>query len=74
MKTLTELKGLMLEDYKFQFEVLANRVYGLPENHKLSFYLVGLKDEIRLPVRMFHPKSLIDAYSRKNSRRTHLNH
>jgi hypothetical protein len=36
----------MLEDYKSQFEVLANRVYGLLENHKLSFYLGGLEDDI----------------------------
>jgi hypothetical protein len=53
----------MLEDYKSQFEVLANRVYGLLENHKLSFYLGGLEDDIWLPVRIFHPKNLTDAYS-----------
>jgi hypothetical protein len=29
----------------------------------LSCFLGGLKDEIRLPVRMFNPKTLVDAYS-----------
>jgi hypothetical protein len=64
METLTKLKQVgLLEDYKTQFENLAIKVHGLPETHKLSCFLGGLKDEIRLPVRMFNPKSLVDAYS-----------
>jgi hypothetical protein len=64
METLSKLKqeGL-LEDYKTKFDTLSLKVQGLPEAHKLSCFLGGLKDEIRLPVRMFNPKSHMDAYS-----------
>jgi hypothetical protein len=35
----------------------------LTDPHKLSCFLGGLRDDIRLPVRMFNPKTLNDAYS-----------
>ena len=41
--------------YKAQFEVLSNRIKGLFPAHKLSCFLSGLKDEIRLHVRMLNP-------------------
>jgi hypothetical protein len=44
METLSKLHQIgELEEYKSQFEVLANRVHDLPEHHKLSFFLGGLK-------------------------------
>ncbi|XP_075665827.1 uncharacterized protein LOC142635577 [Castanea sativa] len=48
--------------YKAQFEVLSNRIKGLSPTHKLSCFLGGLKDEIRLPVRMLNPQSLNEAF------------
>jgi hypothetical protein len=42
---------------------LANWVHDLPEHHKLSCFLGGLKPEIRFLVRMFNPKTLVEAYS-----------
>jgi hypothetical protein len=64
MENLTILKQVgSLEDYKTQFDTLATKVHALPDFHKLSMFLGGLRDEIRLPVRMFNPKTLIDAYS-----------
>jgi len=64
METLTNLKQVgLLEEYKTQFDTLAIKVHDLPDFHKFSMFLGGLKEEIRLPVRMFNPKSLIDAYS-----------
>lgn len=44
--------------YKGQFEALSNRVKELPDKHKLSCFLSGLKEEIRLPVKMFNPLNL----------------
>ena len=35
---------------------------GLSESHKLSCFLSGLKDEIRLLVRMLMPKYLSEAF------------
>jgi hypothetical protein len=64
METLSKLKqDGSLEDYKTKFDTLALKVQRLPEEHKLSCFLGGLKGEIRLPVHMFNPKSLVDAYS-----------
>jgi len=58
MEELTKLKQVgVLEDYKTQFDFLASKVIGLPDSHKLSMFLGGLKDEIRIPIRMFHPKT-----------------
>ena len=48
--------------YKGNFEILSNRIMGLSESHKLSCFLSGLKDEIRLPVRMLVPKTLNEAF------------
>jgi hypothetical protein len=59
MESLVSLKQTgSVEEYKCQFELLANRVVGLLENLKLSFFIGGLSEEIRLPVRMFNPKSM----------------
>ena len=44
--------------YKGNFEILSNRIMGLSESHKMSCFLSGLKDEIRLPIGMLVPKSL----------------
>jgi hypothetical protein len=64
METLSKLKqDGPLEEYKNQFDTLALKAQHLPEFHKLSCFLGGLKDEIKLPVRMFNPKTLVDAYS-----------
>ena len=48
--------------YKSQFEALSNRVKGLSEPHKLSCFLSGQKDEIRLSVRMLAYKTLNTAF------------
>ena len=48
--------------YKGQFEALSNRIKELSEKHKLSCFLSGLKDEIRLPVRMLNPQKLNTAF------------
>ena len=48
--------------YKAQFEVLSNKIKGLSSSHKLSCFLSGLKDKIRLPARMLNPQSLNEAF------------
>ena len=63
MKALTRLKQTtIVVSYKGKFEILSNRIKGLSEFHKSSCFLSGLKDKIRLPVRMLVPKSLNDAF------------
>ena len=63
MEALTRLKQTTtVVFYKGNFKILSNRIKGLSESHKLSFFLSGLKDETRLPVRMLVPKSLNDAF------------
>ena len=63
MEALIRLKQTTtVVSYKGNFEILSNRIKGFFESHKLSCFLSGLKDEIRLPVRMLVPKSLNDAF------------
>lgn len=63
IKALTRLKQTStIANQKAQCESLSNRLRGLSESHKLSYFLSGLKDEIRLSVRMFNPTSLNAAY------------
>ena len=57
MEMLTRLRQTAtVAMYKAQFEVLSNRIKGLSLAHKLSCFLSGLKDKIRLPVRMLNPQ------------------
>ena len=49
-------------NYKGQFEALSNKIRDLSESHKLSCFLNGLRDEIRLPVKMLNPKTLNEAF------------
>ena len=61
--SLTKLKQTStVIAYKCNFEILSNRIFGLSKSHKLSCFLSGLNDEIRLPVRMFVPKTLNEAF------------
>jgi hypothetical protein len=63
MEALTRSKQTTsVEDYKERFEAISDRVRGIDDNNRLSCFLSGLKDEIRLPVRMFKPQSLLVAY------------
>ena len=63
MEALTRLKQITtVVSYKGNFEILSNRIKRLSKSHKLSCFLSGLKDEIRLPVKMLVPKSLNDAF------------
>lgn len=48
-ETLTRLRQIAsVAMHKAQFEILSNRIKGLSSSHKLSCFLSGLKDEIRL--------------------------
>ena len=63
MEALTRLRQTStVALYKGEFEALANRIRGLSPQHKLSCFLSGLKDEVRLPVRMLNPLTLIAAF------------
>ena len=63
MEMLTRLRQkTYVAMYKAQFEVLSNRIKGLSSSHKLSCFLSGLKDKIRLPVHMLNPQSLNEAF------------
>jgi hypothetical protein len=49
--------------YKGQFEALSNRIRNLSEAHKLSCFMSGLRDEVRLVVKMQGARSLGEAYA-----------
>ncbi|KAF5470266.1 hypothetical protein F2P56_010790, partial [Juglans regia] len=63
IELLTRLKQVgTVEEYKSKFEALSNRLGGLSESYKLSCFLSGLRDDIRLSVKMFKPEKLLTAY------------
>lgn len=64
MEALTKFRQVgSVKEYKAQFETLSNRLSGLLDAYKLSYFLSGVKDEIRIPMRMFNPSNLTTAYS-----------
>ncbi|XP_062173762.1 uncharacterized protein LOC133879249 [Alnus glutinosa] len=65
MEAMMRLKqSTTVTAYKTQFESLSNRLRGgVSYQNKISCFLSGLKDEIRLPVRMLNPDSLNTAFS-----------
>ena len=74
MKSLTRLKQTTnVVVYKGQFEALSNKIRGLSDSHKLSCFLSGLKDEVRLPVKMFNPKKLNEAFGLAKIQEEYLN-
>lgn len=63
MEALTKLKqSTTVAANKSQFEMLSNRIRNLFESHKLSCFMSGLKDEVRLAMRMQNPRSLNAAF------------
>lgn len=61
-ESLAKLKQTgSLRDYQKEFEKLSNHVTGLPESFLVSWLIGGLKDEIRVEVKMFKPTSLMAA-------------
>ena len=63
METLTKLRHTTtMFTYKSPFEMISNRIRNLPKSHKLSCFLSGLKDEVRLAVRMQNPRTLSAAF------------
>jgi hypothetical protein len=64
MELLTKLKQThSIAAYKSQFELTSNRVRDLSDMHKLSCFISGMKDEIRLAVKMQGPRNLGEAYA-----------
>jgi hypothetical protein len=59
----TKLKQTsIVEDYQTQFEILSNKIQGLSEEFKVSIFLSGFREEIRITVTMLKPKDLTTAF------------
>jgi hypothetical protein len=62
LEALTRLKQTTTVNiYQTEFEKLSQRIDDLPENYLVGFSIVGLRDEIRLDVKVKHPITLLDA-------------
>jgi hypothetical protein len=56
MEALINIKQTStIELYKTQFKILSNRVRGLSDSHWLSCFLGGLKEKIKIEVKMLSP-------------------
>lgn len=63
MESLVKLRQTTtVTEYTSQFEALSNCLRGTSDKNRLSFFLSGLKDEIRLPLRMLNPVTLATAF------------
>lgn len=63
MEALTRLRLITsIGLYTTQFEALSNRLKGLSERHKMNCFISGLKDEIRIFVKMFNPLTMGAAF------------
>ena len=63
MEALTRLRQTSnVVNDKGQFEALSNIIRDLSKNHKLNCFLSGLKDEVRLLMKMLNPKNLNEAF------------
>jgi hypothetical protein len=49
-------------EYTTYFQSLLNRLQGVFERNKHNCFLSGLKDEIRLPMRMLNPANLVATF------------
>jgi hypothetical protein len=64
MELLIKLKHVnSIEEYKGLFESLSNRIKNLSSMHKLNCFMSGLKDEVRLAIKMQGPRTLGEAYA-----------
>ena len=64
MESLTKLRHTtFVIAYKGQFKSISNRIRNLSDMHKLSCFMSGLKDEIRLAVKMQGARNLSEAYA-----------
>ncbi|KAF5468849.1 hypothetical protein F2P56_012962 [Juglans regia] len=73
MEAIMRLKQTTLVSlYTSQFETLSNRLIGLSEKHRMSCFISGLKDEIRIPVKMFNPLNLGAAFSLAKLQEEHV--
>ncbi|KAF2289163.1 hypothetical protein GH714_029196 [Hevea brasiliensis] len=63
LEDLRNLKQVSsLQDYLDAFDEIYPKA-GIREDQALSFFLSGLVDELQMPVRMFKPSTLAEAYS-----------
>ena len=69
LKSLTQTGSL--QEYMEEFDVLFNKV-TLTEEYFLSCFLSGLKEEIKIPVKMIGPSSLQQAYALARMQESYL--
>jgi hypothetical protein len=53
---------LTVEEYQYQFEVLSNKIPGLTEEFKVSSFISGLNEEMRIMLTMLKPPNLPAAF------------
>ena len=58
-EALTRLKQTTtVEVYQDEFERISQLIDALPENHLIGCFIAGLKDDIRLDVKLKKPRTL----------------
>ncbi|XP_042963178.1 uncharacterized protein LOC122297221 [Carya illinoinensis] len=73
-----------VEEYKTEFEVLSNRISGLTEDFRISTFISGLRDDLKIMLTMVKPNTISAAFglsklqeeevTRRNKGMTSKNH
>ncbi|KAG2679678.1 hypothetical protein I3760_11G062100 [Carya illinoinensis] len=73
-----------VEEYQTEFEVLSNRISGLTEDFRISTFISGLRDDLKIMVTMLKPNTISVAFglaklqeeevTRRNKGMTSKNH
>ena len=51
---------MTVKEYQNQFEKLANHIEGLDDTFFTSYFISGLKEELKPEFKMFNPKTMMD--------------
>ena len=69
-EALTRLKHTTtVSAYQEEFDKLSQLIDALPDNHLIGIFIAGLKDEVRLDVKLKNPCTLSDSHRRRSTRR-----
>lgn len=66
------MEALTIKEYKVEFEAICNRLHRVYYPNKQSYFLNGMKDEIRLPIWKPNPPDLLIAFSLAKIQEEHV--
>lgn len=61
--TFTKLRQTRsVKEYQTQFEILSNKIHGVSVEFRISTFISGLRDDLRIIITMFKPFTLFATF------------